>query len=105
MEKYSCYFSSNVEILGVYGDKMIIDGWVYDEDKDEDTFGIVVSIEGYKKGMDMWIKDKKEYCERLGYNCGVGVIMGECEGKTIILGGEEYIDCVDVEWEVDLEHG
>ena len=102
--KVKCYFSSNVEILGVYGNEMIIDGWTNDED-DNDYWGIIVSIDGWKKGMEEWMKQKREYCEVHGYNCGVGVIFGECEMKQKELGRELYYDCTGVEWEVDLEHG
>ena len=107
MRNLNCYFSHNVEIKGVYGDKLILDGWCGDEEDDniDDIWGIVVTIKGYQQGMSEWIKEKKDYCERYNYNCGVGVILGMCEEKYIELGGEKYIDCTNVEWEVDLEHG
>ena len=103
----NCYFGHNVEILGIYGDKLILNGWCVNEDDDdsEDSWGIVVDIKSYQQGMNEWMEEKKDYCERLGYNCGVGVIRGVCDGNTIELGGEKYIDCTNVEWEVDLEHG
>ena len=105
IKKVKCYFSSNVDILGVYGNEMVIDGWINDEENDEDYWGIVVNIDEYKKGLVDGMKQKREYCEVHGYNCGVGVIFGECEMKQKELGGELYYDCTGVEWEVDLEHG
>ena len=107
MRKLNCYFSHNVEIKGVYFNKLILDGWCVDEEDDnsDDIWGIVVDIKGYQQGMNKWIEEKKSYCERYNYNCGQGVIMGVCDGEEIELGGKKYIDCTNVEWEVDLEHG
>ena len=107
MKQLSCYFSHSVEIKGVYGDKLILDGWCTDKEDDggDDIWGIVVDIKSYQQGMSEWIKEKRTYCEHYNYNCGQGVIMGICNGEEIELGGGKYIDCTNVEWEVDLEHG
>jgi len=105
MKKLMCYFSHNVEIKGIYGDNLVLDGWCDDEEGKNERWGIVVDIKSYLEGIKQWMDDKRDYCDRYGYNCGQGVIMGECEGKEIELGGEIYIDCTNVEWEADLEHG
>ena len=53
------------------------------------------------------LKEKQEYCERYEYNCGWGYMFGTIDGELsyVEVYGEEYLDCRQVKFTVDLEHG
>ena len=109
MEK-TVIFNYTSEVVGLSGDLIIIEAMIDSGDDMADDYAyrsIVLTIEQYKKAMNEWLEEKKDYCERYGYCCGEGYILGIIDGELsyVEVLGEEYIDCRSVEFTVDLEHG
>ena len=60
----------NFEILGVFGKKIYLRGDIFQEGSEGDECIIIISHKLLNKAMSLWIKDKKEYCERWDEFCG-----------------------------------
>lgn len=62
----------SLEILGVFGNKVYIRGFYFSQIKD-DMIDCVLEFKNklFKKSLNLWLKDKKDYCERWGHFCGV----------------------------------
>lgn len=107
MEK-TIIFNYTTEVVGISGDLIIIEAMV-DDDSSEETIEthVVLTMDQYKKSMNEWLEEKKDYCERYGYNCGWGYMLGHLDGESsyVEVYGEEYLDCRSVEFTADLEHG
>lgn len=69
----------NLDILGVFKDKVYLRGTYYNvttEDFKDEICVIVISSKLFHKSLDLWLKDKKNYCENWNHFCGV---MGTIE--------------------------
>ena len=102
------YYPVNAEVIGVVGDEIIIKGTIIEDDIEEvcfDDVDIIVKLDTYKQMINEWIEEKKEYCERFEYMCGFSVISGSGNVSERLVYGEEYFDCTEIEFCVDMEHG
>jgi hypothetical protein len=101
------YYPVNTEVIGVVGDEILIKGTIIenDTDKEYDDITIIVKLDTYKQMMNEWIEEKKDYCERFEYMCGFSVISGNGNISEKLVFGEEYFDCTEIEFCVDMEHG
>jgi hypothetical protein len=61
------YSFDDLNILGVYGNNVYLKG-TYDIEYD---CVIKISRTLFKKSLDIWLHDKREYCELWGHFCGV----------------------------------
>jgi hypothetical protein len=106
MEK-TVIFNYTSEVVGICGDQIIIEASIDDDEYGMIDKSIVLKKDQYTKLMDKWLEEKKDYCERYGYCCGEGYILGHFDGELsyVEVLGEEYLDCRSVEFTVDLEHG
>lgn len=108
MEDVLVYYPVNAEIIGVVGDEIIIEGTIIDDDNEEriyDSVSIIVKIDTYKQMLNEWMDQKRDYCEDYEYMCGFSVISGNGNVSERLVYGEEYFDCTEVEFCVDMEHG
>ncbi len=122
-ELLSISFSfDNLDILGAFKNKVYLRGEYYKtEEFESKVCVIVISKELFHKSLDLWLKDKKEYCEKWNHFCGT---MGRIEStkhtelnKTELLTGfneekEELIyervrtfEIKKFENSCDMEHG
>lgn len=109
----SVYFSyDELNIIGVLNQNVYVQGYYYDE---PETFRVdcllKLDMSLFKSTLDLWLKDKKEYCERWKEFCGV---MGSIASKDFSILDEEmtYYDKVlrvisvnSIEDTCDMEHG
>jgi hypothetical protein len=75
------YDPSSDEILGVFGNKIHIKAYHYNDIDEQTPVILIISKKLFHKTWDNWINDKKEYCERYEEYCGI-------MGHTYIKEGE-----------------
>ena len=99
------YSFDDLNIFGVYGNEVYLKG-TYDI-KNECIIKISRSL--FKKSLDYWLTDKKDYCERYGHFCGAmgsirstdfEEVIGEFEDKE-----PKVYKINSIESDTDMEHG
>jgi len=99
------YSFDDLNILGVYGNDVFLKGF-YDI---EHECIIKITRNLFKKSIDNWLNDKKSYCERYGYFCGVmgsirsddfEEVIGEFEDKEL-----KVYKIISIDMNTDMEHG
>lgn len=72
--KYSPKFCfDDLNILAVFGTTVYLKGSF----KESNDCVILLDKSLFKKALDLWLKDKKDYCERYNHFCGVGYIEAD----------------------------
>lgn len=97
----------NIYVFGVFGNEVHIDATLlkdaYNPNYTEVPIVGIMSVKTYKKVISDFIKEKRDYCERLNYYCGL-VYLQEVEFKklngTIII--NDYENNSKIEREVFL---
>jgi len=100
------YSFDDLDILGVYGKDVYLRGKI----NFEHDCVIQISTQLFKKSLDYWINDKKDYCERYDHFCGMmGSIrpleyeeMGKMEIEEVELTVYKFNS---IEEFTDMEHG
>jgi len=87
-----------LEILGVFEDIVHIKGEIFIQKEEDDFFDFEPAILLFSKNLfhgalDVWLKDKQNYCERWSEYCGVG-------GKIM---SSDYEKVEDIDLLIDFE--
>ena len=105
-----CYFTLESKIGGVVEQGIVVNGWFYSEEMEEDCEDnclLLITVDQYKKYAENWLKEKLDYCNRYNEFCGENgnaIINGEFDMIDIF--GYKVFDCRFIEIDdVDMEHG
>lgn len=72
----------NLNILGVFEKDVYVSGRIDFDDDNPSKFKrtiLIMSKELFHESLDIWLKDKKDYCERYGEFCGVWGRLYACK--------------------------
>jgi hypothetical protein len=107
LENVFVYYPYNTEVIGAYGDEIIIKADLTNLDTNEDDLfvNVIIKIQTYLEMIREFISEKQDYCERYEEICGWSNISGEGPITKRELLGEECYDCTGIEFSVDMEHG
>ena len=107
LENVFVNYKHNTEVVGAYGDEIIVkaDLTNFDTNEDECDVNIIIKIQTYLEMIREYVSEKQDYCERYEEICGWSNIGGEGSITKRELLGEECYDCTGIELCVDMEHG
>jgi len=100
------YSFDDLDILGVFGKDVYLKGTI----NFEQDCVIQIPRQLFKRSMDYWLNDKKDYCERYDHFCGV---MGSIRPLDYQEMGTTVVDEVElkvfkftsIDSNTDMEHG
>jgi hypothetical protein len=94
------------DIIGVSKDNVWLDGRIYDDSESTECL-VFLDKKLLHKALDLWIKDKKAYCDRFNHFCGR---MGSIQAKKFVELDRTSDDCrvvkiISIENHCNMEHG
>lgn len=105
-KKKEVYFSyDNLKFMGVLAKKVYVRGYYFSKNNVKEC---ILSFDKklFKQTLNLWIRDKENYCERFGYFCGaMGSISSNNYTKGKNLGNLELYNIISIDNTTDMEHG